>query len=707
MTGFLRDGRCGSTRRPALIVCAIASVLATRPSLGQTSSPADSTLLDEVVVTARKIEEQVQDIPISVQVLSGEFLDAADLSSLYELQFNVPGLVVNNVGGYGAGFSLRGIADQGGTTVSVATHLNGVYMGTSNLAIARMFDLQRIEILKGPQGTLYGRNSTGGLINFITRPPEDKFDAELEAAYGSFDTARLQGFVNLPSEKIDFRLAFIGSEGDGFIHNTEDSRKFSEDDYWGLRASLRIAASDKLQIDLVAQRVEDTGASGDLWLPNPEYLPDPGDLQLTTVTLADPYLKTQSDVVSADIEYDLGFASLRSITGYAHSLVNNQDDCAGNPAIQGCVRNIGPDNHRQWSQEFQLASSGDDAIGWLAGAYYYDANQSSYFRLLVPVLSPMPVNNDHSTSAQTAFALYGQASLPLAEHWNATGGLRLSRERSDVSNIGTGIRDNLELAVNSGDWDDVSWHVDLEYTPTDELLVYGGISTGFKSGGVTTDPVAGGEFADFKPEDLIAYEAGIKSASLDRRLILNASAFLYDFSNLQVTTVVFDGVEFTPVTDNAAKAEIYGIDSSATFAIADRWTLSAGLIWLPKRDFIEYINPKTGDSLSGKKLSRVPEWTATGAIDYVHPLREAGTISARIEYNYRSDYFFTKENDPVYWQDGFGLLNVFLNYESANSKWYVFASGRNLTDEDYFTQVFIQSAPGYPDTYELGFGLRF
>ena len=294
----------------------------------------EKDLLEEVVVTARKIEESVQHIPMSVQVLSQDFLDRADLTRLFELQFNVPGLVVNDQGMFGAGFSLRGIADYGGSSLSVATHLNGVYLGTSNLAIARMFDLERVEVLKGPQGTLYGRNATGGSINFITRAPEDEFRAEMEAAYGSFDTARAEGYINMPFEKSAFRLAFIGSEGDGYIHNSVDDRKFAESDFWGVRASFQANPSDKLQLNFMAQHVRDDGASGELWGPRPDFLPDPDDIWLTTVTLPNPYLVTENDTVSADIQYDLGFADLHSITGYAHSTVNNLDDCAGSPAFQ-------------------------------------------------------------------------------------------------------------------------------------------------------------------------------------------------------------------------------------------------------------------------------------------------------------------------------------------------------------------------------------
>jgi iron complex outermembrane receptor protein len=131
------------------------------------------------------------------------------------------------------------------------------------------------------------------------------------------------------------------------------------------------------------------------------------------------------------------------------------------------------------------------------------------------------------------------------------------------------------------------------------------------------------------------------------------------------------------------------------------------VVWLPKREFVEYRNDRDGDTLSGNDVTRAPEWTAVVAMDYEHPLRNRGILAARLEYNYRSDFFYTTDNDPQFSQDGFGMLNLFLRYEAASEKWYLFASGRNLGNADYYNQVFLQASPGYPDTYEAGIGYRF
>jgi iron complex outermembrane recepter protein len=667
---------------------------------------ADAAPLAEIIVTARKTEENVQDIPMSVQVLSGDYLDDANLTHLYELQFSIPGLVVNNLGLNGAGFSLRGVADQGGTSQSVAAHLNGVYLGVSNLAIMRMFDLERIEVLKGPQGTLYGRNASGGSINFITRVPEEDPDARIEGSFGTFDTARLQGYVNVPSDRVGFRLAFIGSEGDGYIRNSVDDRRFAEEDFWALRGSLRADLTEDLRFDLMAQHVADDGASGELWTPAPAFLVDPADIRLTTVTLANPFLKTENDNVSVNIEYDLGFASLHSVTGYARNELRDLDDCAGIPALQGCIRGVRPSKYDQWSQEFRLASHGGAAVDWLVGTYFFAADASSNFHFSRPLLSPLPINNSSSTSDETVHAVFGQGTWHLDSRWSVTGGIRLSGEEHRVSSIGTGLEDHQTLTSAQNDSNHDSWRFDLEYAATDVVLAYAGVSKGFKSGGITTTILPSGDFNQFDPEDVVAYEAGVK-ARPDQRMTLNAAAFYYDFQDLQITSVYFFNDQAIAEVENAGKTEIYGIDLEGAFHLSDRLTASGGVVWLPKREVIEFESERRDESLAGKSLSRAPEWATTAALDYEHPLGERGSISTRLEYNYRSDYFFTIENTPTHAQDDFGLLNLLLKFEAPDGKWYVFAAGRNLTDEDYFNQVFLQSSPGYPDTWELGVGLSF
>jgi iron complex outermembrane receptor protein len=459
--------------------------------------------------------------------------------------------------------------------------------------------------------------------------------------------------------------------------------------------------SDNARLSLVAQRVRDDGASGDLWTPNPQNLIDPSDIRLTTVTLANPYLVTENDNVSMTLDYDLAFGTLRSITGYARSRTDNLDDCAGEPWLQGCVRG-GTLGYDQWSQEIQLLLHGTGLIDGLVGIYYFDADAADDFDQFLPLVNPNPVN-DNSTSRETAGAIFGQTTLHFAERWSATGGLRLSRDEQRVNTITTGVQDSPTQLTGRYDSDDVSWRLDLKYAASDDVMLYGGVSTGFKSGGFVAVPT-GGELDDFGPEHLTAYEAGGKSQWLNGRLALNAAAFYYDFDDLQVRTVILGGgVDVA----NAAKAELYGIDAEGIVEVSDRLTVAGGVVWMPKREFVRFEEDQSNKTYSGNKLVRAPEWAVSTAITYGQPVRDLGTLSARLEYNYRSSIFFTKENEPKYAQDSFGLLNLLVRFESPNNQWYAFASGRNLTNEDYFHTVYFQSTPGYPDTYEIGAGYRF
>lgn len=664
-----------------------------------------SQAIDEVTVTARKFEEQVQDVPMSVQVLSAELLEVTDPTHFFDLQFSVPGLIVNNLGHNGAGFSLRGISSQGGSGTSVASHLDGIYLGASNLSLSRMFDLERIEVLKGPQGTLYGRNATGGSLNLVTHRPESEFNAAFEAAYGTFGTGRGQGHVNLPLGNAALRVAFVASNGDGYIRNSVDDRRFGEQDFRGARVSLAIPVSERARVDVMAQHVEDDGAVGELWLPRPDFLVNPTDIRLTTVTLANPFLETANDVVAFSLEYDLGKATLQAVTGYAESEVNNVDDCAGIPLLAGCVRSLLPGKHRQWSQEIRLAAEDAGRVDWQLGIYAYDEDASRDYYQLTPVLDPQPTQDSYTTSADTAYAAFGHAVWRFADGWSLSGGLRLSREEHELSASGTGTEDSPTPVRTALDSTNESWRIDLEYAVSDDVLAYAGVSTGFKSGGISIR--AGGMPDSYDPEHLAAYEAGIKSEWLQRRITLNGAVFYYDFRDLQVSTATITGEGLIFETDNAAKAEIYGIDADGIIRVGDRLSVSAGLVWLPKREFVEYRNDDTGDTLSGNDLTRAPEWTATLGFDYSMPVRDHGDISFLLEYAYRSDYFYTTDNNPRFSQDAFGLVNLFLRFEPVNRNWYVFAAGRNIGDQDYFNQVFLQASPGYPDTWEVGVGMRF
>ena len=195
-----------------------------------------------------------------------------------------------------------------------------------------------------------------------------------------------------------------------------------------MRGSLRIHPSDNLHLDIMLQHIRDDGGTGELWTPNPEYLTDPHDIRLATVTLENPYLTSEIDNLNVNLDYDLGYANVRSITGYAHSEVRNVDDCAGLPGLQGCVRSALPIEFTQWSQELQLVFPQSGAYEGILGAYYSDADTSAVFYQLFPLDNPQPSEDNQSTQGVLTSALFGQATVHFADRWSATAGLRVSWE---------------------------------------------------------------------------------------------------------------------------------------------------------------------------------------------------------------------------------------------------------------------------------------
>jgi iron complex outermembrane recepter protein len=566
----LRRVRVGLLARCAAI--AFATAITVIAQAAQVTEP-----LDEIVVTARKKAEDLLEVPMSVQVVSGAFIDATNETSLLDLQFDVPGLVITNAGMFGGGLSLRGVTDQGGGSLAVAVHLDGLPLASPRLAMSRVFDVERIEVLKGPQGTLYGRNSTGGSINIINRAPEDSAASSAEVGVGSFGLKRVDGQVNLPLGKSAVRLAVAAADSDGYLHNTVDERRFAEEDFVAARLSWRISPTDSFSVDLRVQHVDDDGALAELWMPRPDYLPDPEDPYLTTVTHPDPFLRLENDVASATVKVDFKAASLYSVTGYARNRTENVDDCAGNPVMHDCVRTALPNTYEQWSQELRLQSADGTGMEWLVGLFYIDGDDELNYYVNLPAFGPMPVNNSHTLDRQQALATFGQASWRFGD---ASAGARVGRDEVHLTTVGTG-RDDSPVPISGSDtWNNTAWRVGIDYALGESALLFASIATGFKSGGFVPPLPPAVAVDPFEPEEVVAYEAGL-NLETHGRASLRAAAFYYDFTNLQVSTTTLDDGQVKSVTDNASKARIYGLDVAAMVPLGERWSVSGGVVWLP------------------------------------------------------------------------------------------------------------------------------
>jgi iron complex outermembrane receptor protein len=534
-----------------------------------------------------------------------------------------------------------------------------------------------------------------------------RFNAAAEAATGSFSTTRLRGHLNLPGESVGARFAFVASEGDGFIRNALDERRFSEEDYWAARASLRFQARDDLTVDVVMQRAEDDGGSGELWTPRIGFFPDPGDIHLTRVVLADPYHDTTNDFASVNVGWQPGPWTLRSVTGYGRNYTRELDDCDnGMIAFQDCTRGVRPLRYEQFSQEFRVESGADGPLEWLAGLYFADAGEFQRFHNTSPFTSPLPASNYSVDSDERAYALFADATYALGGKWRLNGGVRFSREEHRFDFSGSGFTDGPSPRTGSGSWGAASWRAGLHYAASDRTLLYASVSTGFKSGGLNSRRLPDGSNNDYDPENLVAYEAGVNASLWNGRSVLRASAFFYDFQDMQVRTISTSGGSSMVVVDNAGAARIEGVDLSSITRLTSSLTITGNFVWLPRSEFTEYID-FLGISRAGNRLTRAPELSASASIGYRARLRSLGELGLDVDYDYRTAHYFSKDNIAAEYQGDFGVLNLTLRLDSANEAWYAFASARNLLDEDYFLQALIQTAPGPPARYEVGLGWRW
>jgi iron complex outermembrane receptor protein len=661
--------------------------------------------LDEVVVTARKVEERAFDVPMGIQVLDSTTLANEGSGSWFGLQFAVPGLVVNNVGLFGAGLSLRGVSNQSGTGSAIATHLNGVYLGNASLAVTRLFDMDRVEVLKGPQGTLYGRNATGGTINMHTRTPGQQLDAAVEGAYGSYSTSRVQAHVDVPVGEAALGIAVIASQGDGYIRNSVDGRRFAEEDFRGVRVSGRAVFGETGRIEVMAQYVQDDGASGDLWTPNPAFLADPKDIRLATVTRDDVFLDIENGVATVNVTYDFGNTRIVSVTGYAQNDLGNLDDCAGGfDFLQNCVRGDPDDSYDQWSEELQLQFTGTGTLDGLVGVYYFESREDSHFFQQLPYFNPNPLNDGRQTAANGATALFGQARLRIGTRWTVSGGLRIGQDEQRVTTVGTGVRDSPTLLAGRRSAGNDSWRLDADWAVNERSRLYASVSTGYAAGGIDLLP-RGGELDDFRPEHLLAWEAGLKARSPEGGASVDLSAFYNDYRDMQVSVTEPVGGALGSV-GNAGKARLYGLDGAGSVRLNERLALAIGFVWLAAREYVDYADASSGADFSGNQLVRAPEFSGSLALDFEQPTADRGTLTARLGVDYRSAYSFTPDNNPQFAQDAFALVNARVQFEAADGRWRIYGVARNLLDEDYFNQVFLQSSPGLPATFEIGAGIR-
>ena len=690
-----------------------------------------ATALPPIIITAPQWQPvDALRLPTTVNVMSAKKLDEAGVNESSALQYLTPGLVFKKNAVFGQPY-LRGVGSDlisAGADPGVSTYADGVYQARSAGAIQNFFDVERVEVLKGPQGVHLGRNALGGAISVITKDPEFYRSADADLLYGSYDQRQFRGVVNTPIEGTDlaFRLAGLISKRDGYTENIFLDRELDDEDLYALRGKLRYAPSDDLDLLFTVETSHEDDSRGLGQQPDLEAGINGGILLGGTVP-DDPREVTHNIAQSAKVDYtrysaklssDLGGVNFLSTTAYQESDISMMLDLDSTEI--DFSMNEPEERSNVFTQEFRLTSNRDHAFGWIAGLYYLHEDAAKIQDIQLPLFG---VRNRADGDVETdAYAAFGELSYRFAPDWEATAGIRYSHDRRQFELAQT-IQDPLGMVGPPGtiqimqeddkSWDAVTPELALTYIPSENELLYAKASRGFKSGGFNTSAAQ----PSFDPEFLWAYEIGYKAA---RRVGgINGSLFYYDYDDIQLLTLpVGAPVGAYPIVINAAKATVKGMDLDGWLKPTPRLTLSLGLTLLDARfdDFvaIDPNNPTDDPDRSGDKLPQAPDVSLNLGARYSWPVDGYGKATLSGEYRYQSAVYFNPANDPAVRQDAYGLVNASLVFESHGDPWYAELYGRNLTDELYAENI-IRLDPligtiyfwGAPRTFGLRVGYRW
>jgi len=722
-----------STKRAAFTKTLLAATIAaTSSSFVYAQAPAGASTLEEIVVVARKTEESLQDVPIAVTAIGGKSIKELNIRSANEVLDFVPGAtwLTSNPGEQV--FSIRGISSgsEGASTDSgVLVMVDNEVISRDFMRSAAMFDVQRVEILRGPQGTTYGRNASGGVMHILNNTPTDESEGSLTAHYGDYDYVGLEGFVNGKlGDTTSGRLTVHYTDRDGY---TEETTTGDDIDSWtstALRGQLLFQPSDDLSILLRGHYLEDESGGN----PAPKKCFDPAlpcdfrfdpDAFSYMESSSDPWKVENSDSdlsyerevygASAEIVWNLDTLNVTSITTYRDGNDDADVDLFGTPADMVMQRS--ENDATTWSQELRIDNFGSDTnINWLAGFFYLneDHERHEIKNILVDIIAVDPAvpladpgeswettQDFDQTNETDSYGIFGEMNFSLGENTDLAVGARYSYDEKSYSAYhaaegplaGAVFLDDPSQPVVGDveeDWDALTGRVSLTHSFSDVGMVFASVSSGYKSGGFNPEP-SNLEALEtpFDEETVIAYEIGTKNQFLDDRLRLNASIFYSDYDDIQTEDHTPTG---TTIIANAASAEIAGVEFETVWLVTDKLTLLASYAYY-EHEYGDYFD-EDGNNLKGNDIQNVPDWTANVSADYEQPLSNGSAMKFRLDYRTRADVF--DDADPDYEQgirEGKDMLGARASWFSANQQWEVAAWGKNLLDEDEVVNIGTQS----------------
>ena len=628
---------------------------------------------------------------------------------------NVPNLVGNNNIGQGTATTvfLRGV----GTTESIVTidpamgfYVDDVFIARQGVNNFSLFDVERVEVLRGPQGTLYGRNTSAGAINVITTKPQETFNVGGEIAAGEFDRVNLRGFVNVPlvEDKLLFRLNGAVEQGDGYTDNVVLNRKVNDRDFWGLRGGLTWRATDNLDFNLTA----DTSRSDQNGLYAINQLRPPPNL-FNSISGEDTSNKGETDGINLTVDWDISDAlNIQSITGFRNTYQKWNLDLSdtGEPAVF-ILYTINDSD--QVTQEFKFTGDlFDDRLHYVGGLFYFKEESFSFIGDYFEIFGPNAQSSREYDVETESWAVYANLTFDLTDAISLIAGGRFTEDDKSLrllalSNGTPGFELNGDfnyLFTDSQKFDEFTPRLGVTWSITDNLETYLTYQKGFKSGGWSARTNNVDEVIAFDPETNDSYALGAKWTFLEGRGRLNSEFFIYDYQNF-FNTGTGAGGNFLVATNDA---EIKGLEFEGTLRITDNFDIFGFLAWQDG----EYTNLDPDAEFIGSELQRLPEWNYKIGGTYRYPIA-SGEIIANASYQFVEDHFTNLQNTELARSSDINLLDATLGWESSDGQWYVGVSCRNCTDDEYIQQSldfaafgFITVYPGEPRTWLVNVRVR-
>lgn len=726
-------------------------------ALAQTAEPdQDASMVDEIVVTAQKREQNVQDVPVAITALGTEQLAAAGATGTADLKALVPSLnVTTGVGGFGLP-RIRGVGASGqgpGIENPVAVMVDDVYYGAAFGILQSLFDAQQVAVLKGPQGTLFGRNATGGVIQITTRRPQFTPHGSAQVGYGNFDTSNAAVFYTAPlSDVVAFSVSGqYENRREGYGVNRFTGNDVMDGRGWAGRAKLLWNPSDVtsvlLSIDTNGRDASDPSfrnfALNALGLNVTTLIVNAGgDPEYDIFSDIDPVLRARQTGASAIVEHDFGSVTFKSVTAYRKSELRTYFDPDGTTQARLRIDNNNYD--KQFTQEIELLSDTDGPFEWVVGAFYMSnsAGQDPGRTTGTTTFGGNGYSDTITEVTLESYSAFAEGTYAFNDTTNLTAGVRYTSDdrefeaHTDNFNGATAVFTAGALQSASRNFSKATYRLSLDHRFSDQVMAYASFNRGFRSG--TYVPQAS-PIIVLEPELVDAYEVGLKTDLFDRRVRINAATYFYDQTNVQVQQVIA-GVNSVY---NAQGAEVKGIDADLTWQVTDRFRLFGGVGYTDAR-YTEFTNAiistpyplpagfvipagqtcrgtfgspaaqlggnclLIGDA-SGNQLQNTPKLTASlgGNLEIPTSVGEF-TLAGNVYYN---DGFVGTADERIF-QESYTTVDGSLTWRPTDDRFYVRVWGKNLSDAYYRTQIGATNSgdngtPGVPRTFGITVGFDY